>query len=35
MKEMTTEGVEGGGEEQNKRTTKTTTTKMRVLLTCT
>lgn len=34
MKEMTTEGVEGGGEEQNKRTT-TTTTKMRVLLTCT
>lgn len=33
MKEMTTEGVEGGGEEQNKRTT-TTTTKMRVLLTC-
>lgn len=34
MKEMTTEGVEGGGEEQNKRTT-TTTTKMRVSLTCT
>lgn len=34
MKEMTTEGVEGGGEEQDKRTT-TTTTKMRVLLTCT
>lgn len=34
MKEMTTEGVEGGGEEQNKRTT-TTTTKMRALLTCT
>lgn len=34
MKEMTTEGVEGGGEEQNKRTT-TTTTKMRVLPTCT